>query len=488
METLLCKITPKEPPLRNRMIFTAVAALAVSLMVLRAQPAAAAQPHRLPNVVLIYMDDMGWADIGPFGAKGYETPNIDRMAKEGTKFTSFYSAECVCSASRAAIMTGCYPPRVGFPGVIFPHSKIGISDHETTLAQIFKQKNYRTMIIGKWHLGDSYKFLPLQHGFDEYFGLPYSNDMTPELHSKYPPLPLYEGNKVVKTISLKDQDHLTTWYTEHAVKFIKENKDRPFFLYLPHSMVHIPIHCSDKFRGKTKRGLFGDVMEEVDWSVGQVLDTIKQCGIDDNTLVIFCADNGPWLCYGDHAGSAGPLREGKMTSWDGGVREPTLMRWPGHIPAGRVCDEPLCTIDILPTVAKLIGATLPDHKIDGLDISSVITNQPDAHSPHDAIYFYRNHDLEAVRAGKWKLELPRKYASLNGRPGGTGGKHVPYAHLKTPLALYDLSTDIGEHHNVAEQYPDVVKKLMVGVQAMRHELGDGLTHTRGTACREPGRL
>jgi arylsulfatase A len=447
-----------------------------------------------PNIVIIYIDDMGYADIGPFGAKGYATPNLDRLADEGTKFTSFYSAQPICSASRASLMTGCYANRVGFFGAIGPHSKMGISSREMTIAQVCKQKGYATAIYGKWHLGDAMRFLPLQHGFDEYFGLPYSNDMTRHRHGRtlkgYPALPLINQNTVVNPdVGDPAQNRLTTWYTEHAVSFIHRHKDRPFFLYVPHSMVHVPLHVSGKFRGKTRRGLFGDVVEEVDWSVGQILAAIKKDGLDDRTLVMFCSDNGPWLAFGEDAGSAYPLREGKFTSFDGGVREPTLMRWPGHIPQGRVCDAPLMTIDMLPTIARLIGAPLPEHKIDGLDISSVILGKTDR-SPHDALYFYNHRNaLMALRSGKWKLELPRTYVSLNGRPGGRNGYSVPYSHLKiTQPELFDLDTDPGEHQDLAAEHPEVLKTLQAYADRARADLGDDLHHEKGAGRRPPGRI
>jgi arylsulfatase A-like enzyme len=453
---------------------------------------AAAKADR-PNIVIIYIDDMGYADIGPFGAKGYTTPNLDRMATEGMKFTSFYSAQAVCSASRAALMTGCYPNRIGIAGALGPHSKVGISSHEMTIAQVCQQRGYATAIFGKWHLGDARQFLPLQHGFDEYFGLPYSNDMTPHRYPgetrDYMKLPLINQNTVVNPdVGDPAQDQLTTWYTERAVSFIHRHKEQPFFLYVPHAMVHVPLHVSDKFRGKTPRGLFGDAVEEVDWSVGQILAALKQDGLDERTLVMFCSDNGPWLCFGDDAGSAWPLREGKGTSWDGGVREPTLMRWPGHIPAGRVCDAPLMTIDMLPTVARLIGAKPQPNKIDGLDISEVITGQTDK-SPHDVLYFYyHKDDLEALRSGQWKLELARNYRSLNGRPGGKNGRPVPYVELKIPQPeLFDLDADPGQHHNVAAEHPEVLKKLLAAAARMRADLGDGLTGQSGAERRAPGR-
>ncbi len=451
-----------------------------------------------PNVVIIYMDDMGYADIGPFGAKAYATPNLDKMAAEGTRFTSFYSAQAVCSASRTALMTGCYPNRVGISGALGPHSKVGVSPDETTLAEVCKQKDYATAVFGKWHLGDEKRFLPLNQGFDEYFGLPYSNDMTPmgaphgvpNQRKNYQKLPLISQNSVaVPSVDDAVQDQLTTLYTEHAVDFINRHKEKPFLLYVPHAMVHVPLHVSEKFRGKSARGLFGDVMMEIDWSVGEILGAIHENGLDDNTLVVFSSDNGPWLCFGDHAGSAAPLREGKGTSWDGGVREPTLMRWPGHIPAGRSCDAPLMTIDVLPTVAKLIGAKLPEKPIDGLDISSVILGKTDE-SPHEVLYFYYNaNSLEALRSGKWKLELPRSYRTLNGRPGGTDGKMANYDQKKIPAPeLYDLDSDISQQHDVAAANPDVMKQLLDLAEKARADLGDDLTGRPGSGRRPAGKV
>ncbi len=451
---------------------------------------ARAGDKRPPNVVIILIDDMGYGDIGPFGAKGYSTPNLDRMAAEGMKFTNFYSAQPICTASRTGLLTGCYPNRVGLTGALGPNAKIGISNKETTLAEMLKPLGYATAIYGKWHLGSKPPFLPTRHGFDDYFGLPYSNDMWPPNDPKYPPLPLLDKEKVVSdNVNDEQQNMLTTWYTEHAVKFIDEHKQQPFFLYVPHTMVHVPLHVSDKFRGKTERGLFGDCVEEIDWSVGQIFAALHRNGIDDNTLVVFSSDNGPWLCYGDHAGSAGPLREGKATSWDGGVREPTLMRWPGKIPAGSTCDEPCMSIDILPTLARLTGAALPKIKIDGLDIWPLMSGEKGVKSPHDVLFFYYHaNDLEALRSGRWKLELPRTYESLNGRPGGKNGARVPYEKLKTPLALYDLDVDPGEKTSVVDRYPEVVKRLLDYAEQARADLGDDLTHRKGAGRREPGRL
>ncbi len=452
----------------------------------------ASSAERLPNFVIIFIDDMGYGDIGPFGAKGYETPNLDRLAKEGRVFTDFYVTQAVCSASRAGLMTGCYNPRVGIFGALSPNSEIGISDEEMTLAQVAKQKGYATACYGKWHLGHHPRFLPTNHGFDEYFGLPYSNDMWP-LHptagKRFPSLPLIEGTRIVKAgLDDDDQNQLTTQYTERAVRFIEKNKDRPFLIYLPHSMVHVPLHVSDKFRGKTERGLFGDVVEEVDWSVGQIIKTLRRLKLETNTMVIFTADNGPWLSYGDHAGTAGPLREGKGTMFDGGCREPTVMWWPGTIPAGSVCNTPAMTIDILPTIAARIGAKLPEHPIDGRDIWPLIVGKPDAKSPHDAYYFYWGDQLQAIRMGRWKLHFPHGYRTLAGRPGGTGGNPVPYQQAKIGLSLFDLQDDKGEATNVADKHPDVVAKIEKMADAMRAELGDTATGQKGSAPRPVGRL
>ena len=323
-------------------------------------------PGRRPNVVIIFCDDQGYGDVGCYGAEGFETPNLDRMAREGMRFTDFHASTAVCSASRSSLLTGCYPERVGILGALGPGSKTGINENEVLISEILKAEGYATAIYGKWHLGDNKKFLPVNHGFDKYFGLPYSNDMWPNhptAGDHYPPLPLIENDKVIDY--LEDQSYLTTWYTDRAVNFIRENADNPFFLYVPHSMPHVPLYVSEKFKGKSKQGLFGDVIMEIDWSVGEILNALKEHGIDDNTLVIFTSDNGPWLSYGDHAGSTGPLREGKGTMFEGGMREPCIMRWPGNIPAGTVCDRLATTMDILPTVTNIAGGRLPSHKIDG---------------------------------------------------------------------------------------------------------------------------
>jgi arylsulfatase A len=440
-----------------------------------------------PNFVIIFTDDQGYGDVGVFGAKGFTTPNLDKLAAEGTKFTNFHVAQAVCSASRAALLTGCYPTRIGFSGALNNTARHGLSDKEKTIAEVLKPQGYATAIFGKWHLGHHPEFLPTHHGFDEYFGLPYSNDMWPPNGKRYPPLPLIEGDKVIAT--QPDQTQLTTWYTEHAVKFIEKHKDEPFFLYVAHNMPHVPLHVSDKFKGKSEKGLYGDVIMEIDWSVGQISEALQKNGLADNTFIIFTSDNGPWLSYGEHAGSAGPLREGKGTSWEGGVREPCIMRWPGKIPAGRVCNDALMTIDILPTFAALAGAQLPPNKIDGLDVWPVISGKEGAKNPHDAYFIYYNqNDLQAVLSGKWKLYLPHAYRTLAGKPGGKDGKEVSYAMTKTGLALYDQEADIGEQNDVAEKNPDVVKRLSDLAELCRDDIGDGLTKRVGKNVREPGRL
>jgi arylsulfatase len=457
----------------------------------------AAAAERLPNIVIIFIDDQGYGDIGPFGAKGYTTPNLDRLATQGCKFTNFHVPQPVCSASRAGLLTGCYPNRIGIHGALGPAAKVGIADSEMTLAQLVKQKGYATGMAGKWHLGRPKQFLPTHHGFDEYFGLPYSNDMWP-LHPEakrgsYPPLPLIEGDTEIKAeLGHEDQNQLTTQYTERAVKFIEKNKDRPFFFYLAHSMVHVPLHVSDKFRGKSKQGLYGDACMEVDWSVGEVLAALKRAGVEENTWVIYTSDNGPWLSYGNHAGSAGPLREGKGTCWEGGTREPTLMRWPGKISAATTNEEMLMTIDLFPTFAKLIGAELPRHEIDGLDVWPLISGQKGAANPHEGYaFYYEQNQLQAVVSadGRWKLQLPHTYRTLGGRPGGRDGIPAKYENRKLEVAeLYDLQNDIGEQTNIADKHPDVVKRLEAFAEKMRGDLGDALTQRKGKGVREPGRV
>jgi arylsulfatase A-like enzyme len=452
-----------------------------------------------PNFVIIFTDDQGYADVGCYGAKDFTTPNLDQMAREGMSFTNFYVSQAVCSASRASLLTGCYSNRVGIYGALMPNAKVGLNPEEQTIAELLKEKGYATGIFGKWHLGHHREFLPLQHGFDEYLGLPYSNDMwavdfdgtrlTEEYQGSrawklnYPPLALIDGNDKTDEIwTLEDQATLTTRYTERAVKFIEKNKHRPFFLYLPHSMPHVPLGVSKKFRGKSKQGLYGDVIMEIDWSVGQILQTLKNQGLDDNTLVIFASDNGPWLNFGNHAGSAKPLREGKGTSWEGGPRVPCIMRWPGRINAGTVCSKMAATIDLLPTIAAISGSPLPLKKIDGVNILALLEGEKNA-NPRNLYFFYYGKQLRGVRQGKWKLTFPHEYRSYQGLEPGKDGFPGPTKRRKTDLQLFDLDNDISETIDVASQYQDVVKRLEILAEKSREDIGDSLHEMEGKNVR-----
>jgi arylsulfatase A-like enzyme len=455
-----------------------------------------------PNIVLILMDDMGYGDIGRTGANQYETPNLNRLADEGMQFTYYYSPQAVSSASRAGLLTGCYPNRIGISGALMPSAKIGISSGEKTIAELLKVKGYRTSIIGKWHLGHLKEFLPLQHGFDEYYGIPYSNDMWPvdfdgvpirlkdttSAKMKYPILPLIEGNeKAGEVRTLADQDKLTTSYTERAVRFIDQNKKNPFFLYLAHSMVHIPLGVSEKFRGKSKQGMYGDVMMEVDWSIGEIMKALERNGINKNTLVIFTSDNGPWLNFGNHAGSTGGLREGKGTSWEGGQRVPCIMRWTGVIPSGEICNKLASAIDILPTIAEITGAALPKKKIDGISILPLLLGDKTASPRHEFYYYYQQNTLEAVQRDYWKLIVPHKGISYVGvAPGKDGwpGKTVNVEIRQEEL--YDLRRDPGENYNVAEYYPEIVRELQIIAGEARLDLGDDYTKSPGLNRRKAG--
>ncbi|MBI1765851.1 MAG: sulfatase [Acidobacteria bacterium] len=455
-------------------------------------PARQTVAKRPPNFVIIFADDLGYADIGSFGAKGYQTPNLDRMAREGVRLTNFYVAQAVCSASRTALLTGCYPNRVSILGALNHTAQYGINASEMLIPEVLKAPNagtsYASAIFGKWHLGHHPQFLPTHNGFDEYFGLPYSNDMWPKnpaaVGINYPDLPLYEGDQVIKRDP--DQTQLTTWYTEHAVSFIERHKDQPFFLYVPHSMPHVPLFVSDKFKGKSGGGLYGDVIAEIDWSVGQILAALKRLNLDNNTLVIFTSDNGPWHLYGDHGGSAGPLRGYKATMFEGGVREPFIARWPGHIKAGSVNQTPAMTIDLLPTLAKLAGAAVPtDRIIDGRDIWPLLSGNKSAQPPHEVLYFYWGRELQAVRSGKWKLHLPHPYVEHIPANGGERGKVVS---KELELSLFDLEKDQGETTNVAAQQPAVVKRLLEYAEQARADLGDSLTKREGKNVRPAGQL
>ena len=436
-----------------------------------------------PNVVLIYTDDQGYGDLGVQGAKGFATPHLDQMAAEGMRFTDFYVAAPVCSASRAALLTGCYPVRVGIHGALGPKSSVGLHPDETTLAEVLRARGYATGMFGKWHLGDHPDVLPTRQGFEEYLGLPYSNDMWPENPNakpgSYPALPLLEGAGVADAeVNAAEQATLTTRYAERAVAFIRQHREVPFVLYVAPSMPHVPLFVSDRFKGKSAQGLYGDVMEEIDWAVGEILAALKESGLDQNTLVMFASDNGPWSIYGNHAGSAGPFRESKGTCWEGGIRVPCLMRWPGKIAAGSVCREMAGTIDVLPTVAALCGAALPERKIDGKDLGPLLRGEAGAKSPHESLLFYYGvHELQALRSGPWKLILPHAYRTMErvGRDGLTGRHGVGQAGLE----LYDVERDPGETKNVASQEPAVLARLVALAEAAREALGDKLTGAPG---------
>jgi arylsulfatase A-like enzyme len=471
-------------PIERRDFLKALGGTALAAAVPGFSSCAWSRLKRPPNFVIIFADDLGYADVGCYGAKGFETPNLDEMAVQGVRFTDFYVPQAVCSASRAALLTGCYSNRVSVLHALMPWAENGISADEETLAEVLKKQGYVCGIFGKWHLGHHREFLPLQHGFDEYFGLPYSNDMWPvgfdgrpvgpdDRKARYLYPPLFDGNEKVSEVrTLEGQDRLTTLYTERAVRFIEKHKDRPFFLYVPHSMPHIPLGVSEKFRGKSEQGMYGDVIMEIDWSAGQILKALERTNLIGNTLVVFASDNGPWLNFGNHAGSAGPLREGKGSEWEGGVRVPCIMRWPGRIKAGSVCSEPAATMDILPTFAAIAGAPLPEKKIDGFNLLPLLSGETRV-SPRQELLYYYGTEFQAVRQGKWKLHVPHTYTSYEGLEPGRDGFPGPTEKRKTAYKLYDLEKDIGERHNVIELFPDVAEHLMALAERAREELGDG---------------
>ncbi len=415
-----------------------------------------------PNIVLILTDDQGYADAGCYGAKGFKTPNLDRLAVEGRRFTNYYAGATVCSPSRAALLTGCYPDRVGIVNfVFFPTrgdnpgpGKDGLNPNEITIAEMLKEHGYATACVGKWHLGDAQPFLPTKQGFDEYFGLPYSNDMRngPNVPAKlekkgFPPLPLYDGETIIETDP--DQRFLTRRYTDRAVDFIKRSKEKPFFLYLPHSMPHIPLYAHPDFAGKSEQGLYGDVIQEIDWSVGRILETLKECGIDEKTWVIFNSDNGPWLTMGEHGGKATPLRDGKQSKYDGGHRVICLMRYPNGIKANSVGDAMISSIDLFPTIAGLCGGKVPtDRVIDGVDAWNYISGKSET-SPRETYYYGR----KVVRHGKWKLFLPGPYVEFN--PETLKNPPVKYDKPR----LYDLDADIAETTDLSDRHPEIVQQL-----------------------------
>lgn len=412
-----------------------------------------------PNFIVVFCDDLGYADIGPFGAKGKSTPHLDRMAKEGMRLTDFYSTCPVCTPSRASLLTGCYPRRVNMHVdeknlcVLFPAARKGLNPDETTVAEILKAQGYATMCIGKWHLGDHPKFMPTNQGFDHYFGIPYSNDMN----RKNVPLPLVRDLEAIED-SVQRDTTITTRYTEEAVKFIKANKAKPFFLYLPHTAVHLPLVPAKKFKGTSQNGLYGDWVQEVDWSMGELFKALKEAGIDDNTLVLFTSDNGSAR---ERQGSNLPLRGRKGRTDEGGMRVPCVVRWPGRIPAGKSSGALTSTLDLLPTLAHLADGQLPDRRIDGKNIWPILSGKTND-DPRDAFFYYQMDQLQAVRAGDWKLFVPMDSKKRNwGKPEG-----------KTELQLYNLAKDIGESKNVAADNPKIVKQLLALANDARADLGD----------------
>jgi arylsulfatase A len=459
------------------------------LLILIAGPfvwAADAPTGRGPNIVIILCDDLGYNDLSCYHSPSIQTPRIDGLAAEGLRFSSFYVAAPVCTPSRAGLLTGCYPMRISMAmipsepnlqppkphDVMFPKSVYGLNPDEVTIAKVLKSKGYATQIVGKWHLGDSVEFSPLKQGFDHWLGVPYSNDMKPAV--------LIRDDKVIA--DPYEQDKLIDLYTQEAVNFIKARKSEPFFLYLANNAPHVPLYPPARFKGKSVRGTYGDVVMAIDWSVGQVLDTLKAEGLEDNTLVILTSDNGPWLWKGEDGGSATPLRSGKATGYEGGMRVPCIMRWPGHITARRSTDEVASTIDLLPTIAHLTGATLdPTRKIDGLDILPLLTD-PAAKSPHEYFLYYYRDRLMAVRSGKWKLKVETTLFE----DYGYGYLKVPDAPI--PMALYNLDWDPGEQKNVAKDHMDIVKKMQGYLEEARKDLGDARTDIKGSGVRPIGKV
>ncbi|UKJ09317.1 sulfatase-like hydrolase/transferase [Solitalea lacus] len=454
-----------------------------------------------PNVILILMDDLGYGDLECYGGFPYHTPNLNKLAAGGMRFTNFYVAQATCSASRSAFLTGCYPNRIGISGALSPNSETALNPEEETIAKLLRDKGYKTGMFGKWHLGQKAPYLPVHYGFDEFTGLPYSHDYWPVNYDgkpldastdrgKWPVLRLLEGDNPVKEIrTLDDAAELTTFYTNKAVDFIKRNKKNPFFLYLAHPMPHVPLAVSVKFKGKSNAGLFGDVMEEIDWSVGEIMKTLEANGLTKNTMVIFTSDNGPWLTYGNHAGNTGGFREGKGTAWEGGVRVPFIVHWPNQIASGTICNNMAASMDILPTLMRVCGATLPRKKIDGVDVFSLFKQVSNANPRDEFAYYYDRCSLKGIRKGQWVLTFPcvsqtYKKATAIGNDGWPG----KYASDSVKLALYDLRTDPGETMDVKEKYPEIVKQLSEIAEKYRKEIGDDLTKQKGLEVRPAAKV
>lgn len=436
-----------------------------------------------PNIIVILCDDLGYGDLSCYGAKSYKTPNIDKLAANGVRLTSYYSGSPGCSPARAALMTGCYPQRVGFPQVLMPKAKQGLAPSEETLPEVLRAAGYRTSMIGKWHLGDHPEAAPTKHGFEAFYGLPYSNDMWPK-NGKYPSLWLQRNGEWLKEIrTLEDQAMLTTLYTDEAIRTIHRNQRSPFFLYLAHSMPHVPIGAQPKFRGATDTP-YGDSVLDIDHSVGRIQSELKRLRLDRNTLIVFTSDNGPWSPYGDHSGSSGPFRGHKGTSFEGGMRVPFIVSWPVQLKA-RVSDGIAASMDLLPTLASFAGAEhRPKLRIDGLNLSRFLGTG--GKSPREDYFYYYPGELRGIRVGPWKLQLPHRDRVMTGVPG-KDGKSAGEENLPVGLALYNLSSDPGERKDLAASQPQVIENLMERVQMMRIQLGDSLTKTTGKDQRPPQR-
>lgn len=450
-----------------------------------------------PNIILINMDDMGYGDTEPYGSTGYATPNFNRLAKEGMRFTHFYAAQAVCSPSRAALLTGCYPNRIGMSGgALMPWSTKALNNKEETIASLLKKAGYTTAMFGKWHLGATAPHLPLHYGFDQFYGIPYSHDMWPidyegkpitdttNWRMKFPALPVYDGDKQVDTIiALEEQAYLTATFTKKAEAFITAHKQKPFFLYLAHPMPHVPLAASPAFAGKSGAGLFADVISEIDWSIGRIIDLLDKTGLSKNTLLIVTSDNGPWLSFGNHAGSSGGLREGKGTAWDGGTRVPCFVRWPGKVKAGSICSGLLTNMDILPTIAAAANAGLPKEKIDGLNFLPLLTGKTNQ-SPRELFYVYYDvNNLKLIRYKNWELVLPHSSQAYSQGEPGKDGKPGPTPIKPVPMALYDLTHDPGTVHDVQKLYPAIVQQILGYAELAREDLGDDLTNRKGKNTR-----
>ncbi|MAV04303.1 MAG: arylsulfatase [Flavobacteriaceae bacterium] len=445
---------------------------------------------KTPNVIFILTDDMGFSDLGSYGSKMINTPNLDLLASEGALLNSYYSSQAVCSASRASILTGSYPNRIGISGALGPNSKTGINPNEFLMSEMFKQQGYNTAIYGKWHLGDNPKFLPTNHGFDDFYGILYSNDMWPyhpERPDSYPDLMLYDYDKPIEVLT--DQSDLTMELTNKSISFIEKNKDDPFFLYLAHPQPHVPLFASSEFKGRSDYGLYTDVIEEIDNSVGLIIKSLKENKLDRNTIVVFTSDNGPWLSYGDHAGSTGIYREGKGTTWEGGQRVPCIVWYPNEIESNTVLSTPFMGIDWLPTFAKLTNSTLSKNKIDGKNIWENLTGKT-FEDPHEALFFYyHKNSLHAVRYGDYKMYFPHRYRTLNGKKGRDDGQPIKYEYVNLlSEELYNLKTDPSETNNIINDFPDLAKKITTLANNKRKELGDDLTNVLGSEIREVGKI